>query len=110
MHTHRTAMGQILAIAKLAAAMYEQRDGAIGSLLKLTLKYGTRYVKAAGKQRAMMSLAPLYATGGPLSMRQTLLFGDTVSGTGALPPGPRARDDRSRASDHRSSRRRRCTA
>jgi fatty-acyl-CoA synthase len=76
MHTHRTAMGQILAIAKLAAAMNEEPMAQIGSLLKLTLKYGTRYVKAARQQRAMMSLAPLYATGGHYSARTTLLGGD----------------------------------
>jgi len=76
MHTHRTAMGQILAIAKLAAAMSEEPMAQIGSLLKLTLKYGTRYVKAARQQRAMMSLAPLYATGGHYSLRSTQLFGD----------------------------------
>jgi acyl-CoA synthetase (AMP-forming)/AMP-acid ligase II len=76
MHTHRTAMGQILAIAKLAAATSEDAMAAIGSLLKLTLRYGTRYVKAARNQRAMMSLAPLYATGGHYALRSSLLFGD----------------------------------
>ena len=76
MHTHRTAMGQILAIAKMAAAMSDAPMTQIGSLVRLTLKYGTRYVKSAGKQRVMLALAPLYATGGHYSARSSLLFGD----------------------------------
>jgi acyl-CoA synthetase (AMP-forming)/AMP-acid ligase II len=80
MHTHRTAMGQLLGIAKLAAAMTEAPMSQIGSLVKLTLKYGTRYVKSAGKQRAMVALPPLYATGGHYCARSSLLMGDLFIG------------------------------
>jgi acyl-CoA synthetase (AMP-forming)/AMP-acid ligase II len=76
MHTHRSAMGQILGIAKLMAAMLENPMGQVGKLLKLTLKYGTRYVKSARKQRAWLVLSPIHATAGHYSFRTTTLAGD----------------------------------
>ena len=76
MHTHRTAMGQILGVAKLAAAMQDEPMAQIGTVVRLTLKYGTRFLRSAGKPRAMLSLAPLYATGGHYGLRTAVLFGD----------------------------------
>ena len=76
MHTHRTSMGQVLGTAKLAAMMQDEPMSQVGTVLKLTLKYGTRFVRSAGKPRALLSLAPLYATGGHYGLRSTVFFGD----------------------------------
>ncbi len=86
MHTHRTAMGQILGIAKMMAAMTENPMSQIGSLVKLTLKYGTRYVKSAGKQRGMLVMAPIYATAGHYALRTATLAGDRYLATERFHP------------------------
>jgi len=86
MFTHRTAMAQILGIARMMAALTENPMSQIGNLLKLTVKYGTRYVKSAGKQRGMLLMSPLYATAGHYGARTALLAGDRFLATERFHP------------------------
>jgi fatty-acyl-CoA synthase/long-chain acyl-CoA synthetase len=86
MFTHRSAMAQIIGIAKMMAAMTDSPLAQIPNLIKLTAKYGTRYVKSVGKQRGMLVMAPIYATAGHLTARTTLLAGDRFLGTGRFHP------------------------
>jgi acyl-CoA synthetase (AMP-forming)/AMP-acid ligase II len=75
MHTHRTAMGQLLAIARMSAQIRDEPLSQLATVLRLTLKYGTRYVSSARKRQSMLSLTPLYATGGHYGLRSSLING-----------------------------------
>ena len=86
MFTHRSTMAQIIGIAKMIAMMTDNPMSQIGNLVKLTVKYGTRFVKSVGKQRGMLVMAPLYATGGHLTARTTLLAGDRFLATERFNP------------------------
>ena len=76
MHTHRTTMGQMLGAAKLIAAMTENPLSQVGTMAKLTMKYGTRFARSIGKQRTMLVLSPIHATGGHLPLKMTMFGGD----------------------------------
>jgi fatty-acyl-CoA synthase/long-chain acyl-CoA synthetase len=75
MHTHRTAMGQLLGVAKMAAQMRDEPLSQLGTVVRLTLKYGTRYVSSVRKRQSNLSLTPLYATGGHYGLRSSVLMG-----------------------------------
>jgi acyl-CoA synthetase (AMP-forming)/AMP-acid ligase II len=84
--THRTAMSAVVANAKFMEAMKGNPMAAVGSLAKLTLKYGTRFVRSAGKPGTWMVNSPIHLTAGNGPLRPTMFSGDRYLNPGHFHP------------------------
>ena len=76
MHSHRTIMAQVVNVLEYEQSQRERAPlEMIKGLIKMTMKYGTRYLKYGSKQNSYMPLMPIYTSGGHIAMRATLLSG-----------------------------------
>ena len=76
MHSHRTIMAQVVNVLEYEQSQRQRPPlEMIKGLLKMTFKYGTRYLKYGSKQNSYMPLMPIYTSGGHIAMRATILSG-----------------------------------
>jgi len=76
MHSHRTIMAQVVNVLEYEQSQRERPPlEMIKGLVKMTMKYGTRYLKYGSKQNSYMPLMPIYTSGGHIAMRATILSG-----------------------------------
>ncbi len=76
MHSHRTIMAQVVNVLEYEQSQRERPPlEMIKGLVRMTVKYGSRYLKYGSKQNSYMPLMPIYTSGGHIAMRATILSG-----------------------------------
>ncbi len=79
MHSHRTLLFPIMRSRKASQEMLSKPGEVIKLLVKLTFRYGWRYLKRFGKPVNVLSPVPMYTTTGLVSLLGTVFAGNTLT-------------------------------